>query len=181
MDNFMDKLAQKLNAGEIIKANANAEAMEMRRMEAQLQEYEKIMQEVRKVNLKNAEVSDAVQKLAEESIQKIEALQAPQKEELNIDEFKADMSQMLEEFKKSVEESIQKSDEYVHSECVKVYRNVQAVVADGFKEQSEKREATETKLLKKIGSTKALTITTMVLIIIAMAWEIFKNILIFLV
>ena len=36
MDNFMDKLAQKYNAQEMIRANAQAEASEMQRLQEQV-------------------------------------------------------------------------------------------------------------------------------------------------
>ena len=55
MDNFMDKLAQKFNAQEMIKANSQAEAAEMKKLQLQVAEYEKILQEMRKLNYKNAE------------------------------------------------------------------------------------------------------------------------------
>ena len=50
MDNFMDKLAQKFNAQEMIKANSQAEAAEMKKLQLQVAEYEKILQEMRKLN-----------------------------------------------------------------------------------------------------------------------------------
>ena len=58
MDNFMDKLAQKFNAQEMIKANSQAEAAEMKKLQLQVAEYEKILQEMRKLNYKNAELSE---------------------------------------------------------------------------------------------------------------------------
>ena len=39
MDNFTDKLAQRLSAQEMIKANAQAEANEMRRLQEQVAQY----------------------------------------------------------------------------------------------------------------------------------------------
>ncbi len=41
MDNFMDKLAQKFNAQEMIKANSQAEAAEMKKLQLQVAEYER--------------------------------------------------------------------------------------------------------------------------------------------
>ena len=40
MDTFMDKLAQKLNAQEMIKANSAADAEEMDQLKSQLREYD---------------------------------------------------------------------------------------------------------------------------------------------
>ena len=46
MDNFMDKLAQKYNAQEMIRANAQAEASEMQRLQEQVAAYEGILQDI---------------------------------------------------------------------------------------------------------------------------------------
>ena len=46
MDNFIDKLAQKFNAQELIKANTQAEAKELERLQLQVAEYERILQEI---------------------------------------------------------------------------------------------------------------------------------------
>lgn len=43
----MDKLAQKISAQELIKANSQAEAEELQRLQMQVSEYEKILQEMR--------------------------------------------------------------------------------------------------------------------------------------
>lgn len=72
MDNFMDKLAKRFNAGEIIKANAQAEARDMKRMQERTAEYERLMQEMRRLNLKNVEVTEQVQQLIKCGIEQIE-------------------------------------------------------------------------------------------------------------
>ena len=46
MDNFTDKLAQRLSAQEMIKANAQAEANEMRRLQEQVAQYEAILEDI---------------------------------------------------------------------------------------------------------------------------------------
>ena len=72
MDNFMDKIAQKLNSQEIISANAAADAAEMESLEKQLvlfkdqmEKYDDCLQEMRKLNLKNIESAQGVQNLAD--------------------------------------------------------------------------------------------------------------------
>lgn len=72
MDNFMDKLAKRFNAGEIIKANAQAEARDMKRMQERAAEYERMMQEMRRLNLKNVEVTEQVQQLIQCGIEQFE-------------------------------------------------------------------------------------------------------------
>ena len=74
MDNFMDKLAQKVNAQEMIKANSQAEAAEMKRLQMQVAEYEKILQEMRKLNYKNAELSDKMEAMIGDNAGKIEGM-----------------------------------------------------------------------------------------------------------
>ena len=75
MDNFMDKLAQKFNAQEMIKANSQAEAAEMKKLQLQVAEYEKILQEMRKLNYKNAELSEKIDVLVGENAGKLQGLQ----------------------------------------------------------------------------------------------------------
>ncbi len=78
MDNFMDKLAKRFNAGEIIQANGEAEARENQRLREQMDEYDKIMQEIRRLNLKTIEVSEQVSQMAACSIEQLESYEAQQ-------------------------------------------------------------------------------------------------------
>lgn len=50
MDSFIDKLAQKFTAQEIIKANATAEAEELHRTREQVRQYEECLDEMKQVN-----------------------------------------------------------------------------------------------------------------------------------
>lgn len=142
MDTFMDKIAQKFNAQEMIKANAEAEEKELKRLKAQLSEYDSRIQEIGKLNLKNLEIADQLQAMMDGNAEKD--------------------AQTVEN---------------VHKECVKVYRNVQAVVDQGFQNQNDvittqaERLATQNeqliaehaKIRKKIGTLKAFAIITMLL------------------
>lgn len=169
MDNFMDKLAQKLNAQEMIKANAAAEAAQMNKMQSQIAEYDEALQEIRKLGLKNVEAADnlnqlisesakKMDELTKESIAKIEAIQAQDKSaeiekklqdnneviEKSLKENNAQLEEKLKELaegiqtnKQEIEELLKKTEEYVHTEDVKVYRNVQAVVVEETAKQTE--------------------------------------------
>lgn len=86
MDNFMDKLAKRFNAGELIQANGEAEARENQRLKEQMNEYDKVIQEIRRLNLKTIEVSEQVSQMAACSIEQIESYQVPVSE----DDFKED-------------------------------------------------------------------------------------------
>lgn len=78
MDNFMDKVAEKLNSQEIIRANAAADAAALENLEKQLAlfkdqmgKYDDCLQEMRKLNLKNIESAQGVQELAVKANEKL--------------------------------------------------------------------------------------------------------------
>ena len=103
MDTFMDKLAQKMNAQEMIKANSAAEAAKMEQLQSQIAEYESLLQEMRKVNLKTVENAEQVKQVVQESLQKIEEIQAAadsqeDKEELLAEMVNADICMVNNEF-----------------------------------------------------------------------------------
>ena len=78
MDNFMDKVTEKLNSQEIIRANAAADAAALVNLEKQLalfkdqmEKYDVCLQEMRKLNLKNIESAQGVQELAVKANEKL--------------------------------------------------------------------------------------------------------------
>lgn len=78
MDNFMDKVSEKLNSQELIRANAAADAAALENLEKQLalfkdqtEKYDECLQEMRKLNLKNIESAQGVQELAEKANEKL--------------------------------------------------------------------------------------------------------------
>ena len=180
MDNFMDKLAQRFSAQEVIKANSQAEAAEMKKLQLQVAEYEKILQEMRKLNYKNSELSEKIDGLVGENANKIQGLQEEEtkllatlrnltdeqtrirEEELAQKEAeRADENRKTEEQKQqltSLEERMKQTDEFVHKENVKVYRNVQAVVVDELKKQTEKLLSENQKLGSKLNTVTILSI-----------------------
>lgn len=159
MDNFIDKLAQKFSAQEVIKANSQAEAAEMKKLQLRVAEYEKILQEMRKLNYKNSELSDKIKGEVGEKTNTLQGLQEEEakllatlrelteeltrlhEEELALKEAeRAEGEKQSEERKQefaALEERFKQSEEFVHKENVKVYRNVQAVVVDELKRQTE--------------------------------------------
>lgn len=128
MDNFMSKLSQKINAQDTIKANFMADMAEKEHMKKQLEEYDAILQSMRNLYLKQEENNEAFMQVAE----KLEALK-------NAD-TDGDQSAVLDEIK----QYISKSDEFTHKECVKVYRNVQALL-----EKQDKKLEDCTKTLQR--------------------------------
>lgn len=132
MDTFIDKLAQRFSAQDMIRANLAAEAKETRKLREKMESYESLLQEMRQINLKNMESAERVNRILQEGtftdkeylqellVKKEEALQA--------------------EFAKTEEllsAGFAKMDESLHTENVKVYRNVQAAIQNSIEEQTK--------------------------------------------
>lgn len=160
MDNFMDKLAQKFNAQELIKANSQAEAQEMKKLQQQVTEYERILQEIRRLNYKNTELSEQLGTMICDNTDKIQAMKEDEQKLLSAlrditDEQsrnrEADMERReLERIEKEkgaasemetltalLQEKFQQADDFVHKENVKVYRNVQAAMTEELRKYTE--------------------------------------------
>ena len=149
MDTFMDKLAQKLNAQEMIKANSAADAEEMDQLKNQLREYDECLAQMQQVNkelravnhametLMSETIAPEVTKLSEESVAAIRKMQQLQQEYTTKLEEIRQNTEELEDLRKHLDEKLDGSDENVHKECVKVYRNVQAAVVEENEKQTE--------------------------------------------
>lgn len=202
MDTFMDKLASKLNAQEMIRANSAAEAKENERLSLEVEEYKQCLQEMREISLQNAATADEIAELVKTSMDKIAAIQAESgksddvlvamqsnvNEMLNairmnsdklmsavagnsdkvisaiecssekvVSEIKSELQAGNNEFKESlkaeilaeVKKELKGQEENVHKECVKVYRNVQAVVTEETEKQTGEIVAAQSKGGKK--------------------------------
>lgn len=163
MDNFIDKLAQKFTAGEVIRANSVAEERELKRLREQVAEYERCLQEMRKLQVTNSQTArqihdlmtegrEGFRKLTEESVTKVEQLQLSSVEKTEwkeetlqetreavteLSELMKQLVECLEKNQKEVEKWFQQADDFLHKENVKVYRNVQAVVVEEVTKKSE--------------------------------------------
>jgi vacuolar-type H+-ATPase subunit I/STV1 len=81
MDHFIDKITHKFSGQDVIKANAEAEAHEMRKLKTQaeqtqktLAQYDLYMQEMRKLNLRNTESAQAVKALIDDAGKVLETI-----------------------------------------------------------------------------------------------------------
>ncbi|MBQ8823102.1 MAG: hypothetical protein IJZ82_10690 [Lachnospiraceae bacterium] len=189
MDTILDKLSQKFTAQEIIKANTEADTKALERIQEQVQQYKNCLEEMKKVNgqtkatlseiektlqagldnFKNAEIpTDSITRLVEESLAQIKALQ---KESV-------DMQSMLDEKLAKQSENLAAANaevtDFVHKECVKVYRNVQAVQVE---ENGKQTEALTAEIAKVAGKAKAawgVSVATLVFSIVATAGVVFE-------
>lgn len=209
MDTFMDKLASRLNAQEMIRANAAAEAKENERLHKEVEVYKQCLEKMREISQQNVTMGDDVSKLVRASMDKIAQIQAESGKSEDVlvamqdnsnavmssvksssdavmssvksssdvvvaavkansdsvmnaisgssdkimemlgagnDEFKAALiSELVVEMKKE----LKVQEENVHKECVKVYRNVQAVVTDENDKQTKLIIDNQSKMKKK--------------------------------
>ncbi len=167
MDNFMDKIAQKLSSQEAIRANSAADAAQMEKLQAQVEEYDACMKEMRKLNLKNIENEQKIKELlgnsieqlnklfdenslrlkmlTEECIAKIQAAKGEEGEKADAEASLAEIKETAAANMAKLEELFKESDDFVHKENVKVYRNVQAVVVEELEKQTKALVDSETK------------------------------------
>lgn len=260
MDNFMDKIAQKLGAQEAIRANAAADAAQIERLEAQVAEYNACIKEIRKLSLRNAEneqklkeLIDAVKEqlklsleensrqmsrlvetgsgkleqlaekgnaqlelltekgntqleqltekgsvqlgqLAEKGIAQLEQLTEKGNVQLNrlteecmvkvygeeedalyteeedaIESMLKELKEVSSENMKRLEELFRQSDDFVHRENVKVYRNVQAATAEELGKQIEAVLGGQQALAGKGKGMHVVSILTLIVAIVNLA------------
>lgn len=198
MDNFMDKLAQKFNAQDVIHANAEAETAEMERLQQKVAEYERILQEMRKLNVKNAELSEKIDSILAEKANQIKIVQEEERQILTIlqnltDEQTRNMEEALAANRQSeeqsaqkellekagkdlqaIEELLKKSDDFTHKESVKVYRNVQAVVVEELKKQSEELQLSQKKMSTKVTISCIMVAFTFILTVASFAGKLLE-------
>ncbi len=177
MDTFMDKLAHKLTAQEMIKANTAADTEEMNRLKAQVKEYNDCLQEMklvchelqtysqelRALNTQMDGVFDEairpqVDRLVSESMRKLQEFQAATPDNSDLKQF--------------VEEKITASSENVHKECVKVYRNVQAVVVEEGNKQTEAVNVAIARVKGKLSAVLGISIAALIAALGSIAFQV---------
>lgn len=206
MDTFMDKLAQKLNAQEMIKANTAADAEELKQLRGRIKEYDSCLEQMQKTNsdlqtvneelgrVVDDKIAPEIQKITEEASAKLERL--AEESTLKLENAKVDTTQIQrvvndagikiqeiadeslakireiqaenaktdnEELTKTLTEKIDGANEFVHRECVKVYRNVQAVIMEENNKQTEAQTEALLKPLKgKISAVMGISVAALV-------------------
>lgn len=197
MDTILDKLSQKFTAQEIIKANTEADTKALERIQDQVQQYNNCLEEMKKVNsqtsqtlseiektlqagldsFKNAEIpTDSITGLVEESLAQIKALQKESVDMQSILEEK--FAEQGQEIQAAVGEAFAKGNsevtDFVHKECVKVYRNVQAVQVEENGKQTEALTAEIAKATDKAKAAWGVSIATLVFSVLATAGAVFQ-------
>ena len=206
MDNFMDKIAQKLNSQELIRANAAADAAELENLEKQLsifkeqmEKYDDCIQEMRKLNLKNIESAQGVQNLADQANEKLgqtvgeveaesvsrikqtsevsiaginQALSESLAKIAEIKENSDNLEQITENMsglQDKLEELFRNLEVFLHTDNVKVYRNVQASVVEELEKQTTELKETVERTASRNKVLLPFVIITMIISIANMA------------
>lgn len=146
MDTFMSKLSQKINAQEMIRANTAADTAKMEEMQRQMKEYDKLLQDMRKVNLKAAENMDLMQNVIKEGLQKIEEIQGN-------GDTQADNERLLEETKKQMEEFLPEIQRQTEDLLPRMQTQMEELLPEIRKQVDESLE--EMKKQMEEGFTKA--------------------------
>ncbi len=168
MDNFMDKLAQKWNAQEMIKANTAAETEKLNQLQNQVDEYRECLSQMRDMcgDLQSVTrdmeqqfqtISNGLEQQLRENASGLERILKERVEHLS-----DEAAERLEETGASIAASIERLDqmhqdqsqlkelcteldtissrmeEIMHRESVKVYRNVQAVMVEELAKREER-------------------------------------------
>ncbi len=193
MDTFIDKLAQKRNAQEMIRANAAAEAAKMEQMQKQMEEYDELMQEIRRVNIKTAGNVEDVRDLLAQCMDRLESIKIENESrksaveqmaavEKLVDGQTAAIKKLLDEqtgvVKGFVEgqndavrhllgERLTKTEDVVHKENVKVYRNVQAAFTEEMEKQNQQGE--QSRADQGTGVSKKLAVAILIGVLVDIA------------
>jgi hypothetical protein len=237
MDTFMDKLAQKLTAQEMIKANSAADAEELQQLKSQINEYNECLAQMKEIEAglkslleekttNSSSDAESVDELVQEGRERMMRLSATGTEQLQriADEGSAKLEQIAaesstrleqvasdsalklenakidtagieniinessekirritdeslakiqeiqaaapaidsEELKKAIGDKIESSNDFVHRECVKVYRNVQAVIVEENAKQAEAVSEENKAVKSKIGKVMGISVAALV-------------------
>ena len=140
VENFMDKLAEKIGAQDIIRANAQAEAMEAERTKQEAEQFKIQLEELRAGEKEHRAAIEDARNSIQETGKTIAALT----------------------------ERLEQNETQVHDVGVQVYRNVQAVVEKGqeksldeFKEVKHNIEAVQVAVETKNRAVTPLLIITL--------------------
>lgn len=140
MDSFVDKLAQRFNAGEMIKANGEAEAMEANRLKAQAEAYDKMIQEMRRLNLKTVELSEQISQMVQCSIEQIEAFDGAAKAQNEATQKENDAVSA------AIEAGNKKQQEILEANAAKEQAILQESIQSGMENQQETLRRLEERL-----------------------------------
>ncbi|MCM1189691.1 MAG: hypothetical protein NC541_10405 [bacterium] len=180
MDIFMDKLAQKLTAQEIIKANTVADTEEMNKLKNQIEEYNECLVKLQKLiedgeaKLKSFQADDEKkEQLLQETLKGIREIRT------QITQNGGKLTDVLREMENNIQDKLEAvgeaAGENVHRECVKVYRNVQAVIVEESGKQikaAEEAKNAAAAVSGRVGAVLGVTVAGLIFALAGLALQI---------
>ena len=135
MDLFIDKLAQKFTPDDDTKKNQAADAKEIKKLREKVENYEKLLQEMKLVNLKNMESAEKLRDMVED----IAAAMDKTESEEHVPDMTAltEVKEAADADREMIKGLFDKQSDTIHKENIKVYRNVQAAVTDSLTDQTK--------------------------------------------
>lgn len=173
MDLFIDKLAQKISATEMIKANSAAEAKEIEQLKTKVEGYENLLQEMKLVNHKNMESAEKLNSLANECTEAAAAATSAAKAaKAAVTEATANKDN--DDKNKESDELFEKTSDVIHKENVKVYRNIQAALQSGLEDQTKAIIDSQTETGKKnsVGFLKVMSVLIFIAVLADIALKV---------
>ncbi|WP_026652308.1 hypothetical protein [Butyrivibrio proteoclasticus] len=153
VDNFMNRLAEKISAQDIIRANSQAESKEAERIKQEAEHYKAQLEEMRQ----NAKEYKAQLDVIEQNSQKYSN---------SLEGAESSLKQASDALTKRMDDS----DTKIHDIGVQVYRNVQAVLEknqeknqDEFKELNRRLEAIQIAIETKNSAVLPVLIVTLII------------------
>lgn len=195
MDTFMDKLAHKLTAQEMIKANSAADAEEMKKLKNQVKEYRDVLDQMQTQVTESIEKLNQVQMEAKDNSELLEAVaQLKQSVEMKINGMQEDWNELEqavnsklnytnesvsrlegvldEKVGSAIGTKLDNVNENIHKECVKVYRNVQAAVVEENNKQTENIVEAVNSLKGKLGAILGVSIVALIAALGGIAFQV---------
>ncbi|WP_155828080.1 hypothetical protein [Butyrivibrio sp. VCB2006] len=160
MENFMNRLAEKISAQDIIRANSQAEAAETQRIKQEAEQYRLQLEEIK------------------HSSQEYKAILEEMRNDAG--DYKNQLQDMKED-SKAFRAKLEESDTKIHDVGVQVYRNVQAVIEksqdknkEEIKDIQNRLETLQVAVETKNNALLPLTIITMLLVIADLVFNILR-------
>lgn len=117
MDTFMDKLASRFNAQEMIRANSAAEAAESEKLKKEVEVYKQCLEQMREISSQNAATGDEVAALVKASMDKIAAIRVESnKSDEILLAMKANSDEMVASIQNAVRGAVRSSTEALVTE-----------------------------------------------------------------
>ena len=197
MDTLKDILSDKVNAQSIIRANEEAAKRDELRKDQRIAEYEKLVEDLKRLQFKSAEVNEQTSQLIASAIEKIEgyaftpAVDVSKDIEPAVELIRAqgeiqgingarlsEVSDRVSELSAKLDSLLAKDEgaenrkhieEHVHRENVRVYRNVQAVVENQTSGRANEIKDEIGSLKKQLKSVTAISVITLIAALAAAA------------